>query len=242
MATPTNPDRRRPGPPTVREVAELTARLRDLSTRGRDADPAERAAFLAEKQALLDRITDGDDRRAEAVVRSRVNARFLMDGDRIEHEGRVHVVDDTPLVHDGVLTVPTRAGDDATWLDLPEGEWVTLHDRTDQTEGRNEHAEEREWDSDGPGDDGPGDDGPRRMAAMGYERWHRSVSTDQEADAAPVPHTHAAIPNRAATSSAEVDEGERRAQLAAWHADDHPAALSSGEKHTICGPDPVREW
>lgn len=43
-------------PPTVREIAELTARLRALSARGREADPAERAAFLADKRALLDRI------------------------------------------------------------------------------------------------------------------------------------------------------------------------------------------
>lgn len=58
MTTPTNPDRDRPAPPTVRDIAELAARLRELSARGRDVDPAERAAFLADKQALLDRIED----------------------------------------------------------------------------------------------------------------------------------------------------------------------------------------
>lgn len=53
-------DRRsgREGAPTVREIAELTARLRELSTQGRSADPGERAAFLADKHALLGRITD----------------------------------------------------------------------------------------------------------------------------------------------------------------------------------------
>lgn len=60
-------DDRRPGregSPTVREIAEFTARLRDLSARGRSADPRERAAFLADKHALLARITDSqhDDR------------------------------------------------------------------------------------------------------------------------------------------------------------------------------------
>lgn len=45
-------------PPMVREIAELTARLRELSARGREADPAERAAFLADKRVLLDRIPD----------------------------------------------------------------------------------------------------------------------------------------------------------------------------------------
>lgn len=44
--------------PSVRESAALTARLRELSALGRDADPAERAAFLADKDALIARITD----------------------------------------------------------------------------------------------------------------------------------------------------------------------------------------
>ena len=42
--------------PSIREIAELTARLRRLSTAGRAADPAERAAFLADKDALIARI------------------------------------------------------------------------------------------------------------------------------------------------------------------------------------------
>ena len=42
--------------PSIREIAELTARLRRLSAAGRDADPAERAAFLADKDALIARI------------------------------------------------------------------------------------------------------------------------------------------------------------------------------------------
>ncbi len=52
----TRHDPARPGPPTAREIADLTARLRDLG--GRRADDAERAAFLADKEALLDRIDD----------------------------------------------------------------------------------------------------------------------------------------------------------------------------------------
>ena len=42
--------------PSIREIAELTRRLRELSNAGRDADPAERAAFLADKDALIARI------------------------------------------------------------------------------------------------------------------------------------------------------------------------------------------
>lgn len=55
--TPTDHHREdRPAEPTVAEIAALTARLRMLSTQGRNADPAERAAFLADKDALLARI------------------------------------------------------------------------------------------------------------------------------------------------------------------------------------------
>ena len=42
--------------PSIREIAELTARLRRLSAAGRYADPAERAACLADKDALIARI------------------------------------------------------------------------------------------------------------------------------------------------------------------------------------------
>ena len=52
MTPPVQPDA-----PSVREIAELTARLRCLSDAGSDADPAERAAFLTDKNALIARIT-----------------------------------------------------------------------------------------------------------------------------------------------------------------------------------------
>ncbi|MFC4943324.1 hypothetical protein [Pseudonocardia sp. GCM10023141] len=44
-------------PPTIREVAELLARLRPMREAGWQVDPAELAAFQADKAALLDRIT-----------------------------------------------------------------------------------------------------------------------------------------------------------------------------------------
>lgn len=56
---PTDPARTRGESPTIAEVAALTRRLRELSAQGRAADPARLAAFLADKDALLDRITDG---------------------------------------------------------------------------------------------------------------------------------------------------------------------------------------
>ncbi len=49
--------RANPDLPTAAEIAALTARLRELSNAGASADPAERARFLADKDALLDRIT-----------------------------------------------------------------------------------------------------------------------------------------------------------------------------------------
>lgn len=64
MTTP--PD---PAEPTVREIAALTARLRGLTRSDPNADPtrdaAERAAFVADKDALLDRITGTDHAEAE---------------------------------------------------------------------------------------------------------------------------------------------------------------------------------
>jgi hypothetical protein len=44
--------------PTVAEIAALTAELRRLSNLGRDADPAEREAFLVRKRELLGRIEE----------------------------------------------------------------------------------------------------------------------------------------------------------------------------------------
>ena len=64
--------------PSIREIAELTARLRRLSAAGRDADPAERAAFLADKDALIARIEaanrradTADDGRTDTAARDR---------------------------------------------------------------------------------------------------------------------------------------------------------------------------
>jgi hypothetical protein len=52
MTTPNSPDRDQV-PPTGVEIAALTRRPPDLSDRGRDADPGERAALLADTQVTL---------------------------------------------------------------------------------------------------------------------------------------------------------------------------------------------
>ena len=52
--------------PSVAEIAALTARLRALSNAGPDADPQERARFLADKDALLARIAAQEPHPADA--------------------------------------------------------------------------------------------------------------------------------------------------------------------------------
>ena len=64
--------------PSIREIAELTARLRRLSAAGRDADPAERAAFLADKDALIARI-EAANRRADTADDDRRGHRRALD-------------------------------------------------------------------------------------------------------------------------------------------------------------------
>lgn len=66
MTTPADPSRQ--SPPTVREIAALTARLRDISGRGRAVNEAQRAAFLADKDALLARIPHPADDTVPAAV------------------------------------------------------------------------------------------------------------------------------------------------------------------------------
>jgi hypothetical protein len=56
--------------PSVAEIAALTARLRDLSHRGAAASDQERAAFLADKDALLARIPDADHDADDVVARA----------------------------------------------------------------------------------------------------------------------------------------------------------------------------
>lgn len=46
--------------PTAREIADLMARLRELSDPGRSVDADERAVFFADKHELLDRIAAAD--------------------------------------------------------------------------------------------------------------------------------------------------------------------------------------
>jgi hypothetical protein len=69
---PPNPDwTNTSGAPSLAEIAALTARLRALSAAGATADELERAAFLADKQELLDRIVAAEPDPANAQGRTR---------------------------------------------------------------------------------------------------------------------------------------------------------------------------
>lgn len=89
--------------PTAREIADLTARLRQLSTPGRHGDPDERAAFLDDKHALLDRIAAAE--RGSAVGedvghREAVDRLVALGYDRVRAEAMVsQFVDEQRDVH-----------------------------------------------------------------------------------------------------------------------------------------------
>ena len=69
--------------PSIHEIAELAARLRALSAAGRYADPAERVAFLADKDALLDRIENADRERVEDATQEAEPAHEDQDDDAV---------------------------------------------------------------------------------------------------------------------------------------------------------------
>ncbi len=64
--------------PSIAEIAALTARLRDLTSAGASADPAARAAFLADKDALIARI---DAALAPLIYRPREQGAVIPDVD-----------------------------------------------------------------------------------------------------------------------------------------------------------------
>lgn len=108
---PIDPNRRRPGP-SVAEVAALTRRLRELSAQGRDADPVERAEFLADKDAVLARIADTHSD----------PAREFLPADGVGRE---------PHSHHALLGRPADVADDAA-VEMPE--WMREQARRSEAE------------------------------------------------------------------------------------------------------------
>lgn len=89
--------------PTAREISDLTARLRQLSTPGRHVDPDELAAFLDDKHALLDRIAAAEHGSAageDVGHRETVDRLVALGYDRARAEAMVsEFVDDRHAVH-----------------------------------------------------------------------------------------------------------------------------------------------
>lgn len=78
--------------PTIAEIAALTARLRDLSSRGAAVSPDERAAFLANKDELLGRITATAPNPTPDTVLAAVADRRSGHVVAVDAEGGVHVL------------------------------------------------------------------------------------------------------------------------------------------------------
>jgi hypothetical protein len=71
--------------------------------------------------------------RSAASIDAAVDARFLIEGDRFRWQDHIRHVDDVPIPHDGLVTIPTRAADGtATYVELSEGDWVDLVDDEDE--------------------------------------------------------------------------------------------------------------
>ncbi len=147
----TRHDPARPGPPTAREIADLTARLRDLG--GRRADDAERAAFLADKEALLDRIDDEALAvTAEPPMTAEAAARELVGPGRTLDDARALVRDYLDEVSDQVGVPVYRWGLDEE--DLRAIEIGALRDPDAAERPADPDAERREqlnaWHANGP--------------------------------------------------------------------------------------------
>jgi hypothetical protein len=190
---------------SIAEIAELTARLRKLSAEGARADQAELAAFLADKHALLDRITDPDTR---PTGRARVDARDAL----------AEVVMARAADHGYVLVGPSAR----TWLRDP------LTGRPTRESSEAEHQTVRALlgqaalDATEPEPVTTPDGRTDLHAVVAVPVEH----ADHARTAAGVDAVAVAGAGAARTQcgpAAAGDEGEaRREQLTRWHHDDHP--------------------
>lgn len=138
--------------PTAREIADLTARLRQLSTQGRHVDPGERAALLDDKHALLDRIAAaqrGSAAGEDVGHREAVDRLVALGYDRARAEAMVsEFVDDQHDVH-----APAQGGRAGCLVEYePEstrGEQLARWHTDDQAAADSTDAQE--WTSDADG-------------------------------------------------------------------------------------------
>ncbi len=134
--------------PTPREIADLTARLRRLSTQGRSVDPAERAAFLDDKRALLDRLAAAESGSAageDAGHREAVDRLVALGYDRARAEAMVaEFVDDQRDTNP-----PTQGGPVEHDPESTRREQLVRWHADDQTAAGSTDAQEWASDADG---------------------------------------------------------------------------------------------
>jgi len=215
--------------PTVEEIAALTARLRELSNAGAAADEAERAKFLADKDALIERIIARTPRQA------------IWSGDEwadYRTYTRVEAADE--LVARGVPpeqapAVVERYLDGLSWERgwSPQDQWEI--DDDDLTVMLTSPAAENDLSAGLSGAEGPPiDAGPALTAEAAAHKLADDGRSLDEARAL----VRGYLDDASAQIGARVDlwgldaadlaeirrgpdpEAERRAELARWHADD----------------------
>ncbi|WP_300008104.1 hypothetical protein [Pseudonocardia sp.] len=208
-----NNDRPDGARPSVAEIAALTRRLRELSTPGRAVDPGERAAFLADKDDLIARITDSN----AATDADAATGRELH-----QHTARIGRTDQSadPTVQAVTFDV---AGyyTDAHLAALAEA-------RAAGDTERAERLQDAPWSA-------PAED--ERVPAM--PDWMREQARRTEAaiadgtDVPGPPDDLARFTDRLAALRGQTveDDPERREQLARWHTDDTADALDVDDLH-----------
>jgi hypothetical protein len=220
--------------PSVAEVAALTARLRALTAAGRDADPAERAAFLADKDALLARI-------AEPAVAADVE----YDADRAFDD----LTERRPLSGEGPESWVRDGRGGYSWVGEDEME-AAAEPSTDgdldspvpyQLTDLPDPAPERATEVVGLECPECGEDAVEQAPAalVPYDAHDRAIPRYAHPDGEPlcpvmgargyepaqpreVLHEHTIPASRVATDPM-ADESTRREQLARWHTDDQAA-------------------
>jgi len=244
--TSTDPTRRDGGSPTVAEITALTTRLRDLSARARTVDPAGRAAFLADKQALLERITDAgtDDRlpgRAREEAKGALSDVVLA---RAAEPGYVLVGPSSRTwLRDPVTGQPAAPVPEAEHravrellgrevLDTTEPEWVTgsdgladVHSTVVLTDNEpDEHTDDYAGDDAGADeiparDDITHSDGDGVTDPDGHPHWaDPREDTDDTGDGCGFDcvHSHRAAPERIEPAPAHEDDPAPRWDMPDW--------------------------
>lgn len=253
MTTPTNRGPAQSGSPTTAEIAALTARLRELSARDSDVDPAERAAFLADKDALLARITENDetrddDTRDDETRGAEPQAGFVPHLGA-EPGGRYETVSPSEAAEriaaagfdrDDAQTMVEQYLEDTTARhgEPPASGWVI--DQYDLAE----IARRNEWVDHHRGETLA--DARERAGRYAQNYTRQAATIDRTREPGRAAHTQQeatrwaerAAPATGDAGGPTVDD-ERREQLARWHAEDHADAPDDASvQFTSGGYDP----